>query len=187
MSVGSPTYETGGRGRDEDGVAAAGDRGPGQWVWNFASFNAEVGRPTLAMSPPLSKLTETILVVDDDPEVLSLAVDVLQMAGYTVLSTLDPRHALQLARTLTEPLHLLLTDVVMPLMNGLQLASEFRAIRPEVKILLMSAYRTQETDDYRMREAPGGLFLDKPFTVIALERTVRAALDYHKRIPWPRA
>jgi DNA-binding response OmpR family regulator len=74
----------------------------------------------------------------------------------------------------------------MPLKSGLQLASEVRAIRPEVKVLLMSAYRTQELDDYRNREAPGGLFLDKPFTVVALERTVRAALDYQKRIPWPR-
>ena len=74
----------------------------------------------------------------------------------------------------------------MPLMSGLQLAAEFRAIRPEVKILLMSAYRTQEIDDYQSREAPGGLILDKPFTMIALERKVRAALDHHPRVPWPR-
>ena len=93
-----------------------------------------------ALSP---KPTETILVVDDDAEVLSLAADTLTIAGYTVLSTLDPRQALQLARTHAEALHLLLTDVVMPLMDGLQLAAEFRAIRPEVKILLMSAYHTQ--------------------------------------------
>ena len=51
---------------------------------------------------------------------------------------------------------------------------------------LVVAYRTQEIDDYRIREAPGGLFLDKPFTVVALERTVRATLDYHKRVRWPR-
>jgi len=133
-----------------------------------------------------SKPRETILVVDDDPEVLSLAADTLQMAGYRVLSTLDPREALRLARTHAEPLHLLLTDVVMPLMNGLQLAAEFRAIRPEVKILLMSAHSTEEIDDYRIREAPGGLFLDKPFTVVALERRVRAALDYKTRVSWPR-
>jgi two-component system, cell cycle sensor histidine kinase and response regulator CckA len=139
------------------------------------------------MAAPSSKPAETILVVDDDPEVLSLAVDTLKMAGYTVLSTPDPLQALRLARTHAEPLHLLLTDVVMPQMNGLQLAAEFRAIRPEVKVLLMSAYRTQEIDDYRIREAPGGLFLDKPFTVIALERKVRAALDYNTRVPWPRA
>ena len=81
---------------------------------------------------PLPKPTETILVVDDDPEVLALAVDILEMAGYTVLSTRDPRHALRLARGHGEPLHLLLSDVVMPLMNGLQLAVEVQALRPEV-------------------------------------------------------
>jgi len=133
---------------------------------------------------PSSRLAETILVVDDDPEVLSLAVDTLKRAGYTVLSTIDSREALRVARAHVEPLHLLLTDVVMPLMSGLQLAEEFRALRPEVKILLMSAYRTQEIDDYR--EAQRVLILDKPFTVVALERKVRAALDQPIQVPWPR-
>ena len=138
----------------------------------------------MASSPPTP--APTILVVDDDRQVLSLAVDLLRSAGYTVLGTADPSQALQLARNHAQPLDLLLTDVVMPLKSGLQLASEVRAIRPEVKVLLMSAYRTQEIDDYRIREAPGGLFLDKPFTLVALERTVRTALDYHKQVRWPR-
>jgi two-component system cell cycle sensor histidine kinase/response regulator CckA len=138
------------------------------------------------MAARAPKPAETILVVDDDPEVLSLAVDILQRASYTVLGTTDPRQALQLARNHGGPLDLLLTDVVMPLMSGLQLAKEVQAVRPEVKVLLMSAHHTQEIHDYRNREAPGGLFLDKPFTVVALQRTVRAALDYQKRRPWPR-
>jgi CheY-like chemotaxis protein len=138
------------------------------------------------MTSPPSKPTETILVVDDDPEVLSLAVDVLEMAGYTALSTSDPRHALRLARTRAEPLHLLLTDVVMPLMNGLQLAAEVRALRPEVKILLMFAYRTKQIDDYRMELGLRGLFLDKPFTVAALTRAVRSLLDESASMPWRR-
>ena len=133
-----------------------------------------------------SKATHTILVVDDDREVLSLAADVLTMAGYTVLSTLDPRHALRLARTHAEPLHLLLTDVVMPLMNGLQLAAEVRVLRPEVKVLLMSAYRTKEIDDYRLRLGLRGLFLDKPFTVAALTRAVQALLSDSASTPWRR-
>ena len=133
---------------------------------------------------PASKPAERVLVVDDDPEVLSLAVDTLERAGYTVLGTTDSREALRLARARVEPLHLLLTDVVMPLMSGLQLAEEFRAVRPEVKILLMSAYSTQEIDDYR--EAQRLLFLDKPFTVVGLERKVRAALDQPARVSWPR-
>jgi CheY-like chemotaxis protein len=129
---------------------------------------------------------QTILVVDDDPEVLALAVEVLQRAGYTLLGTEDPRHALQLVRAHAEPLHLLLSDVVMPLMSGLELAAEVRAIRPEVKILLMSAHHTEEIEDYRTRLAPGEPFLDKPFTIPALERAVRATLAYRAPVPRPR-
>jgi len=116
-----------------------------------------------------------------------LVVDTLERAGYTVLSTTDPREALRLVQTHVESLHLLVTDVVMPLMSGLQLADQVRAIRPEVKILLMSAYRTQEIEDYQTGEAQRGLFLDKPFTVVALERKVQAALGDPTRVPWPRA
>jgi len=133
------------------------------------------------------KPAETILVVDDDPEVLALAVEVLRTAGYTVLGTADPRDALRLVRTHAKPLHLLLTDVVMPLMSGLELAAEVGAIRPEVRILLMSAYRISEIEDYQTRLAPGELFLDKPFTIPSLERAVRAALDYRAQVPRPRA
>jgi two-component system, cell cycle sensor histidine kinase and response regulator CckA len=136
------------------------------------------------MAGSLSKPIHTILVVDDDDEVLTLAVDVLEMAGYTVLSTPNPRHALRLIRTREESLDLLLTDVVMPLMNGLQLAAEVQALRPEVKILLMSAYRTKEIDEYRMRLGLRGLFLDKPFTVAALTRAVGALLDDSPAKPW---
>jgi CheY-like chemotaxis protein len=69
------------------------------------------------MATPSSKPRETNLIVDDDPEVLSVAVELLQLKGFTVLSTGDPREALQLARAHTKRLHLLLTDVVMPLMT----------------------------------------------------------------------
>jgi len=130
---------------------------------------------------------QTILVVDDDPEVLALTVDVLQRAGYSVQGTEDPRHALRLVRAHAEPLHLLIADVVMPLMSGLELAAEVRAIRPELKILLMSAHRTEEIEDYRARLAPGEPFLDKPFTIPALARAVRAALNYPAKPPRPRA
>ena len=136
------------------------------------------------MTAPSSKPAETILVVDDDPEVLTLVVDILEMAGYAVLSTADPRQALRLVQTYAEPIHLLLTDVVMPLMNGLQLAAEVLALRPEVSILLMSAYRTKAIDDHRMRLGLPGLFLDKPFTVVSLMGAVRYLLD--DRVPMSR-
>ncbi len=136
-----------------------------------------------ALSP---KPAETILVVDDDPEVLALAADILRAAGYAVLSTGDPREALHLARTRAEPLHLLLTDVRMPLIGGRQLADEFRSIHPNVKVLFMSAY-WESLEDYEVWLASGEPFLDKPFTVPELERAVRLALDYTPPVPRARA
>jgi DNA-binding NtrC family response regulator len=136
------------------------------------------------MSAPL-KAAETILVVDDDQEVLTLAVDVLQMARFVVLSTDDPRHAIRLARTHPEPIHVLLSDVVMPIMNGVELAAEITAVRPDIRVLLMSAYRTQAIDDYRTK-TPGALFLDKPFTVAGLLQAVQSAVRHSKQTSWPK-
>src|SRR6266699_2936696 len=75
----------------------------------------------------------------------------------------DPEgnHA-KIARAHAEPLHLLLTDVVMPLMSGLQLAAEVRALRPEVKILLMSAYRTKESRNIGLGWPLGDSFWTSP-------------------------
>ena len=136
------------------------------------------------MASPAPVPRETILVVDDDPEVLALAADLLRVAGYTVVSTGDPCEALRFARTRSEPIHLLLTDVLMPFMSGSKLAEELRSIRPDVKVLFMSGY-WETLEDYRIRLAPGEPFLDKPFTITRLEATIREALAY--RAPTARA
>ena len=121
---------------------------------------------------------EMILVVDDEEGVRTLAQDVLEMKGYTVLSTGDPRHALRLAREHTGPIDLLLTDVVMPLMNGPELADRLVAIRPTTKVLFMSGF------DVSGIVAPGSPYLAKPFDVAALARKVREVLD--QRSPFSR-
>lgn len=124
---------------------------------------------------PSSK--ETILVIDDDPEVLSLVEDMLHGSGYTVLTTGDPQVALRIARTHPDPIHLLLTDVVMPLMAGSTLSEEFRILRPGARVLFMSGYETVEA--YGVRLAPGEPVLHKPFKRSHLEQTIRAALLHH--------
>ena len=132
------------------------------------------------MATPSSKPTETILVVDDEPAVLSMAADMLRMIGYSVLSAGDSLEAIRIARTRSGPLHLLLTDIVMPVMTGRDLAEEFRTIRPSVKILFMSAYSPASIEKYRVRLGPGEPFLAKPFTIGQLRATVRAALLYRR-------
>ncbi len=136
---------------------------------------------------PISQSTpkETVLAVDDDLEVLALVVDILQAKGYTVLRANDPREALRLARTRSEPMHLLLTDVVMPFMNGRELAEEVRTIRSGVKLLFMSAYTTDVVEDYGIRITPGEPFVVKPFTAVDLASKVRSVLDYHSPFSKP--
>ncbi len=137
----------------------------------------------MALSP--SWPTETILVVDDEPEVLALIADALEAKGYTVIRTEDPREALRLARTGSEPIHLLLTDIVMPPMNGRELAEQMRALRSGIKVLFMSAYTTEIVEDYGVRLAPGEPFLVKPFAISDLMSKVRAVLS--RRSPFSRS
>ena len=137
------------------------------------------------MAPSPSWPTETIFVVDDEPEVLAFIADALEAKGYTVIRTEDPREALRLARTGSEPIHLLLTDIVMPPMNGRELADQMRALRSGIKVLFMSAYSTEIVEDYGVRLAPGEPFLVKPFIISDLVSKVRAVLD--RRSPFSRS
>jgi len=121
---------------------------------------------------------ETILIVDDEPEVRAVARDMLQVKGYTTLDTGDPTLALRIVRTESQPIHLLLTDVVMPLMNGRELVDQIHTIRPAMKVLYMSAYGTETIVDYGIRIAPGEPFVLKPFTMESLVSAVRSVLDY---------
>jgi two-component system, cell cycle sensor histidine kinase and response regulator CckA len=118
------------------------------------------------------------LAVDDELQVLSFISELLRMQGYRVQSTCDPDEALRLARAHAGPLHLLLTDLVMPAMTGQELAREVRASHPETKVLFVSAYSVGTARDYEVSLASGEPFVTKPFSVDALQRTVRAALDY---------
>lgn len=120
----------------------------------------------------------TILVVDDDPWVRVLARDVLAGEGYRVLEAADGQDAIRVAAEHPGPIHLLLTDVVMPLLNGRELVEQMRKIRPAIKFLYMSGYSTEAIEDYGIQLAPGEPFVVKPFTTEGLAKAVRAVLDY---------
>jgi two-component system, cell cycle sensor histidine kinase and response regulator CckA len=130
---------------------------------------------------------ETILIVDDEPEVRAVARDMLQAKGYTTLDTGDPTLALRIVRTESQTIHLLLTDVVMPLMNGRELVDQIHMIRPTMRVLYMSAYSTETIEDYGIRIAPGEPFVLKPFTMESLGSAVRAVLDYRSPFGKPPA
>ena len=120
--------------------------------------------------------TETILLVDDQDDLRSVARDVLAAAGYTVLAAQDGPAALRLAQDTPGTIELLLTDVVMPQLSGRELAEELLRLRPETKVLYMSGH-TDDTILHHGVSEFGIAFLPKPFRPALLLQTVRGVLD----------
>jgi len=128
------------------------------------------------LSGPLPAGTEVILVVEDDPSVRELVRQVLAPLGYKVLATAGGDDALRTSDSCDGPVDLLLTDVVMPGMNGKQLAEAIRIKRPGIKVLFMSGYAHDALSTQGMLE-PGVAMIHKPFRTVALARQVRQVLD----------
>jgi CheY-like chemotaxis protein len=120
--------------------------------------------------------SETILVVEDDPAILKMARKMLKSLGYTVLTADHPHAALQVAVDYAGRIHLLITDVILPKMNGHELASRLSADKPELNILYMSGYTANVIADQGVLEQ-GVQFIHKPFSMPDLARKVRQAIS----------
>ncbi len=120
--------------------------------------------------------TETLLLVEDEPGVRELVRDMLDLAGYTVLEAAMPSEAERLSHEFSGDIQLLLTDVVMPEMSGLELSARLRVARPDLQVMYMSGFPEPTVGD-GSAEAPGAHFISKPFDRQGLLRSVRRALD----------
>jgi PAS domain S-box-containing protein len=153
---------------------------PGQGA-SFTIYLPRVEEPACAEitdteSPGAFEGTETVLVAEDEPGVRSLVHASLRLKGYTVLEAGNGTEALALAERHSGPIHLLLTDVIMPQMNGRELSERLKARRPGLKVLFMSGY----TDDAVLRHGvvtEDLQFIQKPFTPSALAGKMRTVLD----------
>jgi signal transduction histidine kinase len=125
---------------------------------------------------PVPQGTETILVVEDEAGVRELACQFLRVKGYTVLEAHDGQEALEIARQHTGTIHLLLSDMVMPRMNGGELAAKLKAIRPDTRVAFMSGYSEFSRGDLG-RGFPDAPVLQKPFSPVSLVEIVRTALN----------
>ena len=134
----------------------------------------EVRPPAEDPEPPLQHGSETILLVEDEDVVRTLAQRVLERSGYTVLACADGAEALAVAAQHDRPIHLLLTDVVMPGLRGHEVAQRVSASRPEIKVLYMSGYADEAL--LGPTAITHDVLIEKPFAVEHLSRRVRAAL-----------
>jgi PAS domain S-box-containing protein len=143
---------------------------------------SSMGIPRPALEPPPSALggRETVLLVDDEGAVLAFVSRVLRAKGYHVLEAHDGPAALDTASRHAGPIHLLLTDVAMPNLNGREVADRLRHERPDSAVLYMSGYAERALAQDGLTDDGAG-FLPKPFTMAELTSAVREALDRDTR------
>lgn len=123
---------------------------------------------------------EAILLVEDEEEVRAVIIKVLNQQGYTVLAAVNGSEALTVLERHSGRIDLLLTDLVMPIMGGTELAEKLASRRPDIKVLYMSGYTNSDSVRQRILSA-GSAFLQKPFTPTELTRSVRETLDAGKK------
>jgi len=119
---------------------------------------------------------ETVMVVEDEPSVLETTCEILQLLGYTVLQANNPDDAIKSFEQHRVPIHLLVTDVVMPRIDGSALYNQIARQRPELKVLYVSGY-TENAIVHHGILKPGVHFVHKPFTALTLARKAREILD----------
>ncbi|HYR57338.1 MAG TPA: response regulator, partial [Chthoniobacteraceae bacterium] len=160
------------------GITVESERGLGSTFRIF--LPQQDGSPELLESAPArerkSVRPETVLVVEDEEIVRELVCEVLRAEGYRVTGTDCGSEALRLVRDGPEPVDLLISDVVMPGMNGAVVARRLRELAPKVKVLFVSGYSESDMADQGL-EALSFEVLQKPFTPAALARKVREVLD----------
>ena len=135
----------------------------------------EARAETAIGKPPKAPAAETILVVEDEPAVRVLVKQTLEQLGYTVLEAEDGYEALEVVERHNGEIHLVLTDIIMPLMNGRELATRLEAIRPGSKVLYMSGY-TDDVLAFHGLSQPEADFIQKPFTSSGLAERVETVL-----------
>ncbi|GAB6907480.1 hypothetical protein JCM12296A_33170 [Desulfosarcina cetonica] len=132
--------------------------------------------PKKEKEPPAEGGNETILLVEDEPAILEMTTIMLESMGYQVRPSSTPNEAIRLAEVHAGEIHLLVTDVVMPEMNGRDLASRIRSIHPNMKCLFMSGYTANVIAHHGVLDE-GVNFIPKPFSMEKLGIKVREALD----------
>jgi PAS domain S-box-containing protein len=158
------------------GVYSEPGRGTTLKVYFPRFAGTETTRIELPSAPTAAGGSETVLVVDDEEKIRTLIRELLKSQGYGVIEARDGREALRISGDHGKPIHLVLTDWIMPGLGGPEVAERLAAKNPGIRIVLMSGYTDAATGGSK-RVPPGARFLQKPFTTDGLLRVVRETLD----------
>src|SRR5438128_555662 len=144
----------------------------------FKVYLPRVCQPVRRLDPPRPLPaprggSETVLLVEDEDSVRRLVFDALTACGYHVLPASNARRALEIFHSHTQPIHILVSDLVMPGKGGADLARELLRLRGDIKVLFLSGY----TDNQIFENEPSASFLQKPFTMLTLTTKIRELLD----------
>ena len=162
------------------GVTSEPGRGSSFHIYLPRLTTADAVHPVTSALGPAPRGLETVLVVEDQDAVRKFASTVLESCGYHVLQASEGHSAIALARSYPETIHVLLTDVVLPLMNGRAVADEIHKTRPEIKVLYTSGYAKETIGSHGMLDA-GLTYLPKPFSPDQLAAKVREVLSARNR------
>lgn len=145
-------------------------------------INEQVSESGVQVAPPESILgTETILLAEDEEMVRKLAGDSLRLSGYKVLEAANASEALLISQQYKEPIHLLLTDVVMPGISGKDLADRLVKLRPDIRVLFMSGYTDQSIVHHGILDLDIA-FIGKPFTPSSLVLKIAGVLHEGRQV-----
>ena len=160
------------------GISVESTLGAGSTFRIFLPLERSPVEPTRPAAPSLERSAsfETVLVAEDEEIVRELVCDVLSEQGYNVLCAVDGHDALRIASEFDGCIHLLVTDVIMPHMNGPELAERLSAARPEMKVLYVSGYSDNDLGDHRVLDETIDL-LQKPFTPQTLTSKIRDVIQ----------
>jgi len=152
------------------------EEGQGTLFKMYLPLAEDTGHVAAPRSPEVLKGTGTILVVDDEPVIRNIARDMLRSLGYDVLLAEDGRKAIEIYRTRSDKIDLVILDLVMPGMNGTEVLRVLKRMDSEARVLIASGFHLDmDAPDVRREGASG--FLSKPFIVASLSQAVAAALE----------
>lgn len=140
-------------------------------------FEEPVATVSIDAPRPLPRGAETVLLVEDEDGMRELARECLQSRGFVVLEARDGKMAMEIAESHSGPIHLLLSDLIMPGMSGRELAEKLSLLRPEMKLLYMSGYTHDLITQHGVLEA-GTALIEKPFSIEDLLTRIRDMLDF---------